>query len=401
MRLSLTTLAAAGGMLFLGQFAAAEQPLLEQKAGLNLAQFIRPFRQGGARVLRAAQLQAAPVAQADAADPNAEKKKEEPADEPAVVIPASKGSPDGIRLHLMDDSVISGKLTLKELDVETDFGPLKIPVERIVSFTPGLGSHPELSTKIDEYLEDLGSTDFTERENAQRELQKMGVMVRAELEKRQDDPDVERRNRIKKLLTELDELETDSGDFEEDEGKQPEGVVIRRDTIVTTDFTIVGKIVPQSFEMASNYGPLKVKLSDIRQALRDVGGRPEIRKSLVVNGSNLVQNDFKSSGVRVTKGDLIEVAADGSITMTPWGDQAVATPDGAPNYGWYIPGQIASGTLVGKIGENGQVQKIGRKASFRADRSGTLYFAIAIQNDYAQNGFPGQYNLKLRLKPKP
>ena len=39
---------------------------------------------------------------------------------------------------------------------------------------------------------------------------------------------------------------------------------IQDDTIATSEFTIVGRIVPQSFAVSSLYGPLTIKLTDIR-----------------------------------------------------------------------------------------------------------------------------------------
>ena len=86
--------------------------------------------------------------------------------------------------------------------------------------------------------------------------------------------------------------------------------------------------------------------------------------------------------------------------MTPWGNQAICTPDGAPNYGWFVPNKIAGGTLVGKIGPKGSVFRIGSKHSFTADRSGILQLAVAMQGDPQNQQFPGEYRVKIRIKRK-
>ena len=81
------------------------------------------------------------------------------------------------------------------------------------------------------------------------------------------------------------------------------------------------------------------------------------------------------------------------------GPAAVTTPDGAQNYGWYIPGQIPSGALVGKIG-NDNFTKLGSKSTFTAERSGVLQLAIGMQADYQENQFPGKYTIKVRIQRK-
>src|SRR6185312_9065733 len=145
-------------------------------------------------------------------------KGEEPAAPAAPAPPSAAPSPgaEQIRLHLMDGSLISGKLTVSEIEVETEFGKLTVPVLRIRKLRPGLGSHPQLGRQVQQLIEELGSNQFESREAAQKALLKLGLAVRAELEQRQEDRDNERRTRIKAILAELDELE-ESADGDPDE----------------------------------------------------------------------------------------------------------------------------------------------------------------------------------------
>ncbi len=304
--------------------------------------------------------------------------------------------PKMIRLHLMDGSVISGKLSVEDLELETQFGTLTVPVTELRSFTPGLVHHPELGKKVYDLIDALGANDFDEREKAQKELVKLGSSVRVELEKRRDDKDAERRTRIKTIL---DELETQQGD---EEGDAAAGGVplIERDTVETSAFTAVGKILNKSFTVASLYGPLTVKLGDIRRGERDSTKKTEIRRSFSVEGTNLVQRGLKASDIRVERGDKVTITADGTVTMTPWGNNMVSTPDGGANFGWYVPNSIAGGSLVAAIGDAGSIFKVGSKSSFRAQRSGALRFGVAMQNEYSNQNFPGRYNLKIRIERK-
>lgn len=303
---------------------------------------------------------------------------------------------DFIKLYLMDGSVIAGRLSMKEIGVETEFGNLSVPVESIKSLTPGLQSHPALAKQVSGLIADLGSGNYNDREKAQQALIKMGPSVRSELERYQSDNDVERRNRVKAILTEFDQL---ADDFDAVDETDAAPSMRQGDTIVTTAFTIVGKIVPQSFAIKSPYGELNVKLADIRKGERASDEEEDIRKSFTVDGSHLATRGALNTGIRIQRGDTVTVSADGTITMTPWGNNAITTPDGAQNYGWFIPGQIPSGALVGKIG-NDSFTKFGSKTTFTAARSGVLQLAIGMQASHAQNQFPGKYNVKVRVQRK-
>jgi len=303
---------------------------------------------------------------------------------------------DFIKLYLMDGSVLAGRLSMKEIVVETQFGKLSVPVASIKSITPGLVSHPALAKELTRLVADLGSSNYNDREKAQQALTKLGASIRDELERHQNDADIERRNRIKVILTEFDQQaeDLDAGEAAEAGPSMRQG-----DTVETTEFTIVGKIVPQSFTVTSLYGDLNVKLADIRKGQRDIGKKDDVRQTFSVDASYLAMRNTLNTNLRVERGDIVSVTADGTITMTPWGAAAVTTPDGAQNYGWFIPGSIASGTLVGKIG-NDSFMKLGSKTTFTAERSGVLQLAIGMQADYAENQFPGKYTVKVRVQRK-
>jgi hypothetical protein len=313
--------------------------------------------------------------------------------------PSTPTDPEVVRLHLMDGSLISGKLTVAEIDVETDFGKLTVPVTRIRSFRPGLGSHPQLGRRVHELIEELGANQFDQRESAQKALVKLGISVRHELERREDDRDNERRTRIKAILAELDESEGAADEVSED-ADQDRTAMIQQDTVETTEFTIVGRIVPKDFTINSPYGPLNVKLSDIRTGERDVNKSETLRRSLAVEGTHLVHMGLKPAKVRVDRGDRISITASGTISMTPWGNRAFSTPDGAANYGWYVENQIPGGALVAKIGDNGPIFKVGSKHTFIADRAGELQFGIGVANNHGNQVFPGQYNVNLVVRRK-
>jgi len=308
--------------------------------------------------------------------------------------------PREIQLNLQDGSVITGRLSVAEITVKTEFGTLTVPVERIRSFKPGLDSYPEFGKRIAEMIENLGSEDYKTREETHKALVKMGPSVRRELERHKDDENAERKRHIQQILAVFQEQEEDEDDdFGED---SQDDAWIRQDTVVTTEFTMTGKISPSTFKIESKYGPLSVNLSDVRMAERETGAVPPAHRKVTVLGANIVQRSFKNSGLSVRRGDKITVRADGQIVMTPWGSNMMSSPEGGANFGWYIQNQIYGGALVAKIGGGGKVFKVGSRSTFVAKTSGTLQFAVAMQQQYAGQGynFPGQYNVRVKVEPQ-
>jgi hypothetical protein len=334
------------------------------------------------------------------AKPGEGKKPEK--DEPAVDVPrvaVVQHGPRYLKLHLFDGSVITGDLSVAEITVDTQFGKLVVPVEKIRRFSPGLDSFPELSAQITDKIKLLGNDDYKTREQAHKDLSAMGIKVQRELEKFAADENAEIKRHVGEILKEFEEASEESADDGEGQAEQP---WIRLDTVVTTDFTVVGKVAPSDFKINSKYGDLNVKLADVRMAERDAGTKESFRRSVTVAGENLAQRSFKSTGIRVQAGDKITFKAEGSIVMSPWGSNASSGPDGGPNFGWYIPNQIAGGTLVGRIGEKGATFKVGRQSTMVAKSSGVIQLAIGMQGDYAGEGyqFPGEYRVKLKIDPK-
>ena len=363
---------------------------LADERGLEL-QVPEPTRLGGIR----AALPAADTPQAAAP-------AQEGGEDSAVDVPRKPPvqlGPKHIRLHLFDGSVISGDLSVAEVTVDTSFGKLIVPIEKIRSFTPGLDSNPRQLEQLAALITNLSSDDYKTREQAHKDLAAMGPKIRRELEPHVGSENAEIKRHVTEILKEFEEAAQEQGD---DEGSSGENPWIRLDTVVTTDFTVIGKVSPQEFTIQSKYGPLNVKLADVQLAAREAGAKESMRKTVTVEGTNIAQRGFKSSGIRVEAGDKITVRADGNVIMSPWGSNAATGPDGAPNYGWYVPNQIPGGALVGRIGDKGQVFKVGRQSTFVAKSAGVLQFAIGVQAEYANEGYqyPGQYSLKLKIDPR-
>jgi hypothetical protein len=300
-----------------------------------------------------------------------------------------------IRLHLMEGSVVAGKLSTETVTIETAFGKLEIPVTNIISFTPGLDSHPEERKRIGRLIQQLGSNNAAERDGAQRTLTEMGKSIQSELGRYGMDEDAERRSRVQKILAEFEELE-------EDDELDPAAAKpwLAQDALETNLFTVVGKISPQTFDVQTQFGPLKVAISDIRRGEREADQKAEIRKQVSVRGEHLVLGTLLNSQVKLNRGDKVTITADGKIVMSPWGNSTFSTPDGSEQFQWYIPQQIPGGALVARIGATGKMFKVGSKHAFTAPRAGLLYFGVAMNPQFAGQDFPGEYTVKVRVNSK-
>lgn len=315
--------------------------------------------------------------------------------------PTIEYPPTYVKFFLVDGDIVSGELNTNTLVISTEFGKLSVPIERIIRFEPGLNSYPDVIAQLNQLVEDLGSSKYDARQLAHKKLVELGPRIRIELSRYKDNGNAERKRHLEEIKK---EIAAKIEEFDEEEMDDPQNQPWEKnDRLVTATFTAVGKIQQEQFKLKGKYGELNIKLSDIQRGSRPMGGKEPINKSLTVNQENFVQLKFKSPGLAVEKGDLVSVTAKGTITLSPWGSNAVSTPNGTPQYGTMpnTPG-IPFGALVAKIG-NGKYFLVGQKKKFRADAKGKLQFGITMNRSYVGKSyqFPGDYKLKIKIEPAP
>src|SRR5689334_7657695 len=87
------------------------------------------------------------------------------------VEPTGKGSAGGggesLTFVLMDGTIFVGKPSMPDVTIDTEFGPLKVPVNEILSMTPGFQSHPDFERALRKHIEVLGAPDEAQRSRAQ------------------------------------------------------------------------------------------------------------------------------------------------------------------------------------------------------------------------------------------
>ena len=315
--------------------------------------------------------------------------------------PKSGTSPEPFRLHLMDGSMVVGEPADGEIVVETEFGTLKIPVDRIRGFTPGLNSRPLLLEKLQSSLEHLGASEEDTRKQSHEHIVAMGPAVRNVLEELGDGGNAERKRHLREILKELATLDKQLREDADARASSP--AWIREDMVLTSEFTVFGKISPAKLTIRGKFGELAVPLAKVAAADRGAEIKGVVTKLIAVSGEDLAQRGFKSSNILVRRGDRITVKADGKIRMTRWGSGEIfSTPDGGALFNWYVEDKIPGGTLIAKIGSSGKEFKVGGKHEFVAENSGPLLFALAVQEAFSKPGnyFSGHYNVRIKLVPK-
>lgn len=322
----------------------------------------------------------------------------------APEAPPSGGAVDEVQVYLLDGSIFTGTLSVKTIDIQTEFGNLKIPVSRIIRITPGLVSHKKLSATLKTSIEDLGDANYKKREKAQKVLLALGPRILSTLSKFSSDKNAERKLRVTDLIAKLTELVENDEDEDEDLNFGQGRNWNQQDLIQTPDFTIAGKIALSTLAINSKHGALNVSIEAISvcKSLRKDSG--PLFKSLPVPCQSLVQRGLKSSKLRVKVGDTITVSAKGNMTMTPWGNTRVSTPEGNAQCSTYTDPQSGqkfnSGTLIARIGTSGPLIKVGTSAVFVVKKSGTLHFGVTMYNSYASSNYyyPGTYKLKIKVE---
>lgn len=309
---------------------------------------------------------------------------------PAPVIPDRF-----LRIQMWDGTVVSGIVNTPAIDVETEFGSLRIPIQRIVTFRPGTDSNPDLKKEVESLIDQLGDREFRTRETAHRRLVSMGPMIASLIRQYDDGGDAERKKHLTDIRKEIDALVEEA----EEEGEQTDNSLLKGDQIETPDFAIVGKIQQAQFQVESKIGELRIQLADIRKA--DRGDTPQsgaIRKRINVDGNAFFQKTPTKTKIRVSKGDTITISATGVVQWTNWSQ--TATPEGLPNQGNW--NGHANGSLIARVGEDGDFEFIGSDAKFTARKSGMLYLGVAMSDNYANNAgyrWVGKFKTKIKIDP--
>lgn len=362
--------------------------------------------------LKALKIEIAPAPPATAPTPAT--KPEPPAGTKPPGIPAAPGAPGAtpptvppteikpapapidpllVRCAMADGAIVIGKLATGAIEVDTKFGRLSVPIEKLVSIRPGLESRPVQRDKVKAWLAQLGSEDAGQRRAAATELAKIGLALRptlSEAAKTAADP------AKAELVALINRISEEAG---EDGNDAMTATTL--DIIRTAGFDMTGRVVPQTFTVATDLGTFTLPLAAIISLEREAVRNTDRRADLKVTGENFTSRAFLDAGLHLEKGDKVTIKASGAIDFNRLGSNARIVPDGLANYGWYISGKIASGALCYRIG-GGELLRAGSSVTFTAATSGKLEFAVAMHERYLRGDQPatGEYKVQVKIERK-
>ncbi|MFH1429322.1 MAG: hypothetical protein ABIH39_06215 [Candidatus Margulisiibacteriota bacterium] len=305
-------------------------------------------------------------------------KSDETAPEPtpntdtAATEPAVKES----IFQLKDGMKIAGVIELNSIKVDTEYGVLNIPVNDIIRIRIGKKCDKQLIEKIADLIEKLGSPDFKVREEAANGLKKLGPIAATELRNAAKSSDVVIKTTSEEILTSLI-------------GREEE-IVPDEDIIETVQFTAVGDVNIQIFEIKTKYGKITIKKQDLGEIIIPT------RSDVSIVETVAAAMGFQETKISVSAGDKITIKATGTIsygvgglTFSPDGGGRQLLPVSEDGY--------PCGTLLGRIGSNGQIFKIGSNYTDTVNSNGVLYLKIAT---FDPDDFIGEYKVEIQVKSK-
>jgi hypothetical protein len=305
----------------------------------------------------------------------------------------------------------------KEVIVNTRFGKLTVPTAEIRRIEFGLRI-PEATAKlIEASIVDLGGADFKRREAAAVRLVELREMAYPALQRAARTANEEAARRAQDALKTLRDT------------VPAERLALKpHDTIVTTDFSIAGRIEADIFKVRTPYfGDGQVRLHELR-TIRWQNGDPEGR--LVVDAAKYAnqQETWMDTGLVIARGTKLQLLASGTVDLWPIAPEVgryLASPDGQQQGGqvnvalgggvWVAnngvvqaapaPGivqrgaaQPTPGMLVGRIGESGAVFIVGRTFNGVATEEGKLY--LRIMPSPWNNASTGNYEVRVNTEER-
>jgi len=290
--------------------------------------------------------------------------------------PAPLGEAEGPRPHAVElrgGTILVGRLEPSAWKVKTAFGELMVPVTEIRRVRFGRRAQPERLALVEAAITDLASGNADRRDRARAMIAEEGAFALGSVRraaKTADDPEV---RRIASEL--LEKLEADEVEAFPDE-----------DQIDTARFSVTGDVELTAFKVhVAELGALVVRRADVAY-IRSSG--PSRTQKLSIDGSHVWPNGWLDTKIKVEKGAKLRIAARGTIFFPNWGQ--AFTPDGNPNMGMIMAGMM-TGTLAGRIGDKGQLFRIGTSYSGEANASGTLQLIIMMNAE--GQPFEGQFEV--------
>ncbi|HZZ78052.1 MAG TPA: hypothetical protein VFE62_06020, partial [Gemmataceae bacterium] len=148
--------------------------------------------------------------------------------------------PNLAEVRFGDGSVVRMTLLQENLEVQTKYGKLSIPLQEVRRVEFGLHVPPDVNQQINQSIKRLASDVYKERDNASKDLMQVGHLAFPMLQRASRSSDQEVAVRAVSLMKQISERVA------------PDLLKLRdHDVITTAEFTVTGKIVGQTIKAHS------------------------------------------------------------------------------------------------------------------------------------------------------
>jgi hypothetical protein len=323
-------------------------------------------------------LSAAPAAQDD--------KKTNPDDKKANKANSSARTAE---VRFADGSFVHVTLLSENLEISTAYGKLSVPFGEIRRIEFGHRLPDDVVKRLEAAAAKLGSDEFKDREWASKELESLKELAYPTLQRLARSEDKEIAHRATQLLQALRE-------------KVPEEKLQFKthDTIVTSRFTIVGRLDGNPLKARSPYfGDFQLKLADLRGLRPTNGEATEMAYKVDAAKFAATTVAWMETEVELSPETLLEVRTSGQIDMYPIAGSTgsyMSGPNGMRAWGVVAGETSPAGMLLGRVGTNGKVFEIGEKYEGATGQSGRLYLRI-VKSPW-NNASTGEYKVNISTR---
>ena len=292
--------------------------------------------------------------------------------------------PNLAEVRFGDGSLVRVTILQDDLEVQTKYGKLTIPLRDIRRIDFGLHLPEGVGQQINQSIKLLGSETYKERDEAVKHLVHYGPLAYPFLQRASRNPDPEVSQRATGVIKRITEKTA------------PENLRVKEDDLIqTVEFPITGRIIqPVIKAHSAHFGDLQLKLSDLRTLfVRGTTGDCEVLVDAGKYGS--APEQWLDSGVVADPSQRLIIQSEGQVDLWPQGPgQYMTGPKGYSTAG--KGGNFMAGSLIAKVGEGGKAFYVGERFEGAANEEGKVYFHI-VPSPW-NNASAGSFRVRISME---
>lgn len=316
-----------------------------------------------------------------------------------LVSMAVAQKPAEVMVKLRDGSNVSGTTSLADINLQTDYGKLVIPVKNVNSIQVGIPNDKQVSDKALSYLKQLNNSSEDIKKGAYEELVKLGIKAIPAIENFTSDP--------KNIIEYSGDYTPDNALNEIKSLASVDAGVSNKDIIsIDNQYTMGGIYEFSKLDVKTEYGNLSIpkeKIKTIDISYINESGSNEFSFKLLAskNISGNTTGGWLKTGIMLKSGQKFNITAAGEVSLASLSNQKYHPNGGTDAYASDVLNDASTyptyGNVVYKIGEQSTTPlRAGAKFTGSSPVAGMLYLAIYETVFNAAN--TGSYSVKVILK---